>query len=47
LNSSRAKIIANTEFHYLQNEIVTDLAEQTDEVVAMYITDGVKWDIDC
>jgi hypothetical protein len=47
LNNSRAKIIANTEFHYLQNEIVTDLAEQTDEVVAMYITDGIKWDVDC
>lgn len=47
LSTNRAKIIANTEFHYLQNEIVTDLAEQTDEVVAMYITDGVKWDIDC
>ena len=47
LNSSRAKIIADTEFHSLQNEIVTDLAEKTDEVVAVYVTDGIRWDADC
>jgi hypothetical protein len=31
----------------LQNEIVTDLAEKTDEVVAVYVTDGIRWDADC
>lgn len=47
LSTNRAKIIADTEFHSLQNEIVTDLAEKTDEVVAVYVTDGIRWDADC
>lgn len=47
LSTKRAKIIADTEFHSLQNEIVTDLAEKTDEVVAVYVTDGIRWDADC
>ena len=47
LNKDRAKIIANTEFHSLQNEVVTDLAEKTEEVKAVFVTDGIKWDIDC
>lgn len=47
LNDDRAKIIANTEFHALQNEIVTELAEKTDEVKAVFVTDGVKFDIAC
>lgn len=47
LNNSRAKIIANTEFHALQNEVVTDLAEKTEEVKAVFVTDGVKFDVAC
>lgn len=47
LDKNRAKIIASTEFHNLQNEVVTDLAEKTKEVAGMYITDGVKFDQDC
>ena len=47
LNKDRAKIIANTEFHALQNEVVTDLAEKTDEVKAVFVTDGVKFDVAC
>ena len=47
LNKDRAKIIANTEFHALQNEVVTDLAEKTEEVKAVFVTDGIKWDADC
>ena len=47
LDKNRAKIIASTEFHNLQNEVVTDLAEKTKEVAAMYVTDGVRFDADC
>ena len=47
LSENRAKIIANTEFHTLQNEVTTNLAESTPEVYAMFVTDGVRFDVAC
>jgi hypothetical protein len=47
LSSNRAKIIANTEFHSLQNDVVVKLAQDTKEVVAVFVTDGIRWDADC
>jgi hypothetical protein len=47
LSESRAKIIANTEFHALQNEVVTQMAEKSDKVVGMFVTDGIRYDADC
>lgn len=47
LSQNRAKIIANTEFHELQNTVVVEIASKVDEVVAMYITDGVNYDSAC
>jgi hypothetical protein len=47
LSESRAKIIANTEYHYLQNEVVLQMADKADEVVGMFVTDGVRWDEEC
>lgn len=47
LSENRAKIIANTEFHSLQNEVTTNLAENTPEVYAMFVTDGVRFDVAC
>jgi hypothetical protein len=47
LSENRAKIIANTEFHTLQNEVTTNLAKDTPEVYAMFVTDGVRFDVAC
>ena len=47
LSKNRSKIIANTEFHELQNTVVVEIASKVDEVVAMYITDGVNYDSAC
>jgi hypothetical protein len=47
LSESRAKIIANTEYHYLQNEVVLQMADKADEVVGMFVTDGIRWDEEC
>jgi hypothetical protein len=47
LSEGRAKIIANTEYHYLQNEVVLQMADKADEVVGMFVTDGVRWDEEC
>ena len=47
LSEGRAKIIANNEFHELQNKVVVQVAKQTEAVVAMYITDGILYDQSC
>ena len=47
LSANRAKLIANTEFHNLQNEVTLNLAEKTQEVYAVYVTDGIRWDAAC
>lgn len=47
LSKNRSKVIANTEFHALQNEVVINLAEKTKEVEAVFVTDGVKFDEAC
>jgi hypothetical protein len=47
LSKSRAKIIASTEFHTLQNEVVSQMAEKSDKVVGMFVTDGIRYDADC
>lgn len=47
LSESRAKIIASTEFHTLQNEVVSQMAEKSDKVVGMFVTDGIRYDADC
>ena len=47
LSESRAKSIADTEFHTLQNEVVSQMAEKSDKVVGMFVTDGIMWDEDC
>jgi hypothetical protein len=47
LSESRAKIIAGNEWHELQNEVVLQMAEKSDKVVGMFITDGIHYDADC
>ena len=47
LSEGRAKIIANNEFHELQNTVVMDIGKNVDEVKGYFITDGVRYDAGC
>lgn len=47
LSESRAKIIANTEFHNMQNVTSLEAAKKSDEVKAVFVTDGIRYDQDC
>jgi hypothetical protein len=47
LSEGRAKIIANNEYHELQNTVLVRVAKETDEVAAMFITDGILYDSPC
>jgi hypothetical protein len=47
LSETRANLIADTEFHSLQNEVIVRMAEKTDKVVGVWVTDGVLYDQAC
>jgi hypothetical protein len=47
LSEGRAKIIANNEYHELQNTVIVNVAKETPEVAAMFITDGILYDSPC
>ena len=47
LSENRAKIIANNEYHELQNTVVVEMAKKSDKVAGMFITDGILYDSPC
>lgn len=47
VSNIRAKTIALTEFHTLQNELALNVAKKVEQVKAMFVTDGVLYDSMC